>query len=134
MTQQNEPQSTRKTGQKTTKEIGAAAEEIVAKYLTSNHWEILERNFYIRGGEVDIIAKDPNHILVFVEVKLRSSNYFGEGVEQFTIQKRKRVKKAGLSYLQICQERYTSIRFDFISLGQHNAKWWIKHFKNVELT
>lgn len=125
MMQPNRTQSTRK--------IGGIGEDIAVRYLTANNWKILERNFYVRGGEIDIIAKDPSHILVFVEVKRRTSNHFGSGVEQFTTQKRKRVKKAGFSYLQICQERYTSIRFDFISLGQNNAKWRIKHFKNVEL-
>ncbi|MGN0690377.1 MAG: YraN family protein, partial [Oscillospiraceae bacterium] len=50
------------------KEIGYAGEKLVAEFLESRGCEILCRNFTIRGGEIDIVAKDGEY-LVFVEVK-----------------------------------------------------------------
>lgn len=53
-------------------ETGKIGEEIAVAYLKQNGYQIIERNFECRQGEIDIIAKDKND-LVFVEVKTRSS-------------------------------------------------------------
>lgn len=50
---------------------GARGEEIACLYLKKNGFEILRRNFYVRGGEIDIIAASPRGQIIFVEVKLR---------------------------------------------------------------
>ena len=55
------------------KERGALGEEIAAEYLRSIGYEILDRNFSVRGGEMDIIALDGD-VVVFVEVKTRIGN------------------------------------------------------------
>ncbi len=54
----------------TNREKGNLGEDIAAEYLQKLGYEILERNYTVRGGEIDIIAKDGNE-LVFVEVKTR---------------------------------------------------------------
>ena len=120
-----------------TRNIGAKGEDIVAEYLMQKGWRILERNFYTRIGEVDIIAVDygalvPN--LVFIEVKFRTSNKFGDGIEQFTRQKRLRVKKTSLHFLkrQTVAHNFGKIRFDFITVTQtSDGKFHMKHFKNI---
>ena len=65
---------------------GHHGEEFAVSFLRSLGWQIVERNFRIRGGEIDIIAieTDPTNeekTLVFVEVKTRSSADFGEPLE-----------------------------------------------------
>lgn len=58
------------------KEFGNKGEDIAIEYLEKRGYIILERNFYCRQGEIDIIAKDKNEI-VFIEVKSRSSIQYG---------------------------------------------------------
>ena len=131
--QSKELQSTRKAG-----EIG---EGIAKKYLIANNWKILARNFYVRGGEIDLIALDQN-CLVFIEVKFRTSDQFGKSTEQFSFQKKKRIKRASLKFLQrylsgelnLQSYKFNKTRYDFISVTKASSqKLKIKHFKNVEM-
>ncbi|MBT6068795.1 YraN family protein [Candidatus Peregrinibacteria bacterium] len=116
-----------------TREFGNMGEGLVEKHLILKGWKILEKNFTIRGGEIDLIAVDQG-CLVFIEVKTRTSKVFGEGVEQFGFKKRKRVKKTAMHFLEKTKIRYGSMRFDFISLEKmREGKWKLKHFKNVEM-
>ena len=65
---------------KTTREIGNEGEELACAYLESKGWRILERNYFFEKSEVDIIAYDDTAI-VFIEVKLRSSDKYGRPEE-----------------------------------------------------
>ena len=47
--------------------LGKTGEDIATQYLIQKGYKIVERNFYCRQGEIDIIAKDKNE-LVFIEV------------------------------------------------------------------
>ena len=58
------------------KEFGNTGEDIATEYLEKQGYIILERNFYCKQGEIDIIAKDKNEV-VFVEVKSRSDVGYG---------------------------------------------------------
>ena len=81
----------------TTKEIGDFGEKAAEDYLVEMDYLILERNYRLKFGEIDIIAaKDGG--LVFVEVKTRKSNLFGEPSEYVDRKKQERVKKACLLY------------------------------------
>lgn len=55
----------------TTREIGRFGEQVVCDYLKRKNCLILERNYFTRHGEIDIIAEDDTHLL-FIEVKTRS--------------------------------------------------------------
>ncbi len=50
-------------------QIGKIGEDIACKYLQDKGYTIIERNFRKKWGELDIIAKDPANVLVFIEVK-----------------------------------------------------------------
>lgn len=62
---------------------GRAAEEEVAKYLSSRGYKILDRNWKNRWGEIDIIA-ERNNCVHFVEVKYRTNNEQGSGLDYIT--------------------------------------------------
>ena len=58
------------------KELGKIGENIAISYLEKNKYDILERNFYCKQGEIDIIAKQKG-VIIFIEVKTRSNKRFG---------------------------------------------------------
>lgn len=73
-----------------TKDIGNIGEDIVAKFLQKNGYEIVKRNFTIKGGEIDIIAKKDD-TYSFVEVKTRKSNSLVSGENSITEAKKKHI-------------------------------------------
>lgn len=83
----------------TTTNTGNQGETLACEYLRSLGYTIQERNFRIRGGEIDIIAFD-NEDLVFVEVKTRYSHDFGLPIESITPWKIKFLLKSALFYIQ----------------------------------
>jgi putative endonuclease len=105
--------------------IGAAAEELAARHLLHHGLRIIERNFRVRGGEIDLIARD-GKALVFVEVRLRTRSDFGGAAASITGKKQQRIILAASHYLQAHGEQ--PCRFDCILLDALDAKAieWIK--------
>lgn len=92
--------------------LGGKGELIVEQLLKKNGYQILEKNYQTKVGEADLIAKNGN-LLVFVEVKTRTSNEFGSPAEAVGAQKRKRYVKLAEFYLLIHPEyRESFVRFD----------------------
>lgn len=81
----------------TTVTQGKYGEDLACEFLKKQGYKILERNFRIRGGEIDIIALD-NQTLVYVEVKARSSHQFGLPEESVTPWKLKFLERAAKFY------------------------------------
>lgn len=96
------------------KDIGKIGENAAAKFLIRKGYRILERNWRIRGGEIDIVATDGDTV-VFVEVKSRTSTEYGTGEEAITSWKIKRLINAAQAYLRYKGEDY-ECRFDVISI------------------
>ncbi|MBP0020113.1 MAG: YraN family protein [Cyanobacteria bacterium SBLK] len=70
-------------------EVGRLGEEVVADWLQSRNWEILHYRWYCRWGEIDLVARSPEPMLLFVEVKTRSSgNWDVNGLLAVNPQKR----------------------------------------------
>ncbi len=97
------------------KELGAKGEEIAVRYLKNRGYRIVERNYRIRLGEIDIIAEQGDD-LVFIEVKTRSDTLFGSPFESVTKQKQKQLSKVALEYInkQNCHNR--PARFDVVGI------------------
>lgn len=77
---------------------GAWGEEVSAGYLSSRGYRILERNYRIRGGEIDIVAEKGRYI-VFVEVKTRKSDRYGSAAEYVGLTKMERIRRTAEYYL-----------------------------------
>lgn len=75
------------------REIGDKYEEKAVKLLISRGYEILERNYRVKAGEIDIIAKFEDTI-VFVEVKYRKTLKYGYGLEAVDYRKIRRIYNA----------------------------------------
>lgn len=88
----------------TTQSSGKYGEDLACQYLKKQGYKILERNFRIRGGEIDIVAKDPAPDsagqIVFVEVKTRYSHEYGLPSEAITFWKIKSLIKTAQFYMQ----------------------------------
>ena len=83
---------------RTNKQIyGAKGEDLAASFLEKKGYKIIERNYHMRGGEIDIIALDSD-TLVFIEVKARSTEEFGSPLEAITYRKLKTLTKAAQFY------------------------------------
>lgn len=92
---------------------GSWGEEMACQHLISQGYKILKRNFHSKCGEIDIIAKDKNCI-VFVEVKTRKNNLYGNASEFVTKSKQRKIILTAQYYLRYCQE--TEMRFDVIEV------------------
>lgn len=113
----------------TNKDRGAKGEDLACKYLKSLGYQILERNFRIRGGEIDIIAKDKDQI-VFVEVKTRHSHEYGNPAEAVTFWKVKFLIRAAQFYLVKKGTADIPFRLDAVTVDFTNGQE-ITHFKNI---
>lgn len=80
------------------REIGTVYENKAVLFLQEKGCQILERNFYTRFGEIDIIAMDGDY-LVFVEVKYRKGAYQGAALEAVTPAKRRRIVQSARYYI-----------------------------------
>lgn len=111
-------------------ETGKKGESLAVKHLKKKGYEILETNWRFRRSEVDIIAKD-GPILVFIEVKTRSYDYFGKP-ESF-VSKRKKVLMMDAASAYMSKINHTwEIRFDIIGILLPKKKEAeIKHFEDA---
>jgi putative endonuclease len=111
-----------------TKIVGNAGEDLAARYLEKNGYQILERNVHFsRYCEIDIIAKIKDTI-VFVEVKTRKTNQFGQPFEAITKTKYDNIKKGVYLYLQ--EHKIKKYRIDVIGITL-KPELKIEHLKNV---
>ncbi len=78
-------------------ETGRLGEELTAYYLKRSGYDILRRNFRIKGGEIDIIAAKDG-IIAFVEVKTRDVNALESGAEAVKKRKRSLIIRAAQEY------------------------------------
>ena len=115
------------------KATGVLGEEIAVGFLTVRGYRILERNFRCRGGEVDIIARDPaDKSLVFIEVKARRGLAYGVPQLAVTPFKQRQVSKAALTWLSKNRLHDTNARFDVIAILLHtDAAHSIEHITNA---
>ncbi len=109
--------------------IGKEGEQIAVNYLKDLDYAIVETNWRFQKAEVDIIAKEHNY-LVFVEVKCRSSNAFGEPQTFVSEKKQMLFKDAAEGYLEL-KDLDCEIRFDIISVILSSQKAKIEHFKDA---
>ncbi len=99
--------------EKYNKVIGDKGEDAAVRYLKRNGYKILDRNYNVRGGEIDIVAKD-GEVIVFAEVKTRSSTDYGDPKEAVTYTKRQRLTKAAEHYMLKLGD--VPLRFDVIGV------------------
>lgn len=109
---------------------GKVGEEIASKFLKQKGYQILERNFQTREGEIDIIAKDKEEY-VFVEVKTRRNKKYGQPLDAIDKRKINHLKMVIRYYLYIHQLENQFIRIDVIEVKYLKNQIHIKHIKKA---
>ena len=98
------------------RKTGTEYEELAARWLTGKGFEILEKNYRCRIGEIDLIAREGGY-LVFVEVKYRRTADQGDPEEAVDQRKRRRIGQAAAYYLYLHGlPENTLCRFDVVAL------------------
>lgn len=114
---------------------GARAELEIAGQVTSRGWQLLDRNFRTRFGEIDLIALD-GVVLVFIEVKARTGTAFGLADETVGRRKLERIMSAAQSYIEQHPEYAESWwRVDLfaITLNRAGAVVACRQYENLTL-
>ncbi len=95
--------------------LGDKGEQTAAEFLEREGYEILHRNYRFGRGEVDLIARKDGTI-VFVEVKTRSSDRYGEPEEAVTPEKIRRIRRIASAYLSQRRIGECDCRFDVVAV------------------
>lgn len=110
---------------------GKLGEDMAEKYLLSQKYTILSRNYHSRFGEIDIIANDKGSI-VFIEVKTRTQSKFGSPLEAITKNKLFKMVKTSQFYLSANNLHGKFYRYDAVEVIFNNAeKPTINHLQNI---
>lgn len=113
------------------RKIGYTGEDVARTYLIKNGYHILEQNYKVVFGEIDIIA-EKNNCVCFIEVKSRKSNKYGLPEEAITPYKKNKIVKVAQLYIKQKKLEEKYFRFDVIALSfDHNLLKDFKHITNA---
>lgn len=105
------------------RKVGAEYETLAATFLMNQGYVILEKNFYSRFGEIDLIARD-GRTLVFAEVKYRRTNRYGYPEEAVTARK----QRAMIQTARIFMHKHgfdrsnVPVRFDVVCINEQGVR------------
>jgi putative endonuclease len=115
--------------------VGRHGEELAARHLEAAGLRILARNWRCREGELDIVARDGD-LLVFVEVKTRSSLAFGAPAEAVDRVKSARIRHLALRWIMAQRDEpgarfWEAVRFDVVSVVRGRDGFSVTHLPGV---
>lgn len=107
-------------------------EDLAVAFLEKKGYQILERDFRLRGGEVDIVARD-HECLVFIEVKMKNLHEADLQEEVISPEKIHLLKRTALFYCTQHQWNHRPYRIDKLTIDNSNSFFGpvVSHFKNV---
>lgn len=110
-------------------DLGRAGEELALAYLLKHKYKILDTNWRFGKDEIDIVCKKNNELII-VEVKTRSSNYFGEPEIFVNKNKQRFLIRAANAYIYK-QDIDLECRFDIISVLIMKGNTKITHIEDA---
>jgi len=110
--------------------LGRQGEDAAARYLEKNNYQILCRNYSCKLGEIDIVARERD-VIVFVEVRSRSSDNYGFPQESITSRKKVKLRQLALHYLKSAGMTNANCRFDVIAV-QLDGEGMLKKLEHIE--
>jgi len=112
-------------------DLGKKGEQLALDFLLKNEYIILEKNYRYLKAEVDIIAQK-GHVLVGVEVKTRSSDYFGDP-QDFISPKKIKLLVSAVDYYVVQRDLDVEVRFDIIAIITNKKETKIEHLEDAFL-
>ena len=113
----------------TPRELGCLGEDLAAKHLAALGWAVLERNVRLPGGEIDLVAREGDE-LVLVEVRTRSESRLQEASDTVGPEKLRRLVRAGRTY--VARRRYDGFwRIDLLALDRTGSGWSVHHHRDI---
>jgi putative endonuclease len=103
--------------------VGQNGEDAVARWYTAAGYTVLDRNWRVREGELDLVVRDASTI-AFCEVKTRRGEAFGLPVEAVTARKRQRLRLLAGRWLDTHDGAAPSLRFDVASVRPDGRGGW----------
>ena len=111
--------------------LGKSGEQAAAEYLESCGLRILERNWRSADGELDIVAVE-RHVPVVCEVKCRSGLRYGSPLEAVSPDKRSRLRRLAVQWLNAHGVRFDQVRIDVVGLiYEGTGGFTIEHIRGV---
>jgi len=111
--------------------LGQKGEKQAARYLKKKGYKVVTANYRCQYGEIDLIARDAD-ILIFIEVKTRTSTDFGGPAAAVGYRKQQQISKVAHHYLVTHHNDDVDARFDVISiLSPIGQKTEIEHITNA---
>lgn len=105
--------------------VGAAGEQQAVHYLEKQGYQLLQRNYHCRVGELDAIARAPGGEVVFIEIKWRAHECDGGGLAAVNRVKLQRMRVAATYWMAENPQRTkeaAGLRFDVIDVGPHGVR------------
>ena len=96
-------------------DLGRRGEALAARELRHRGYVILDRRWRCRIGEIDILARD-GEVLVVVEVKARSRSDYGPPIDAVDREKRRKLETLARAYLQAKRLQNVAVRFDLVGV------------------
>lgn len=113
------------------RQVGALGEELAEKYLKKQGYKILEKNYHAsKFSEIDIVARHKK-LLVFVEVKLRTSLKAGYGREAVNKRKQDNIRYGAQHYMCYKLKKEENCRFDVLEITFNDAVPEIQLIQNA---
>lgn len=112
------------------RQVGDWGERIAAAFLAAAGCKILEKNYKVKTGEIDLIVEE-RKALVFVEVKTRSSTAFGFAAQAVDLRKQRKIYRTAQWYLQATQQEQRPCRFDVIEVYKDGESFRIHRIQDA---
>lgn len=114
------------------KQIGAYGEALALRKYLAAGYDLIEKNYRCRFGEIDLIVSKDN-LLIFVEVRTKTTERYGYGEESITVKKKLTIKQVSQHYLlntQLMSKQELNVQYDVVAVYINIEKKlaWIKRF------
>jgi len=114
--------------------LGEKWERMAEMHLIQNGFHMIQRNYYTKMGEIDLIMKDVNGIYVFIEVKKRKGIDFGRPLEYISTRKMKKIIRTAEQYIAENELHSNDFRFDAVEIIEWgDGEIELNHIENIFL-
>ena len=108
------------------------AEELAERALLAKGYQLLARNYRLRGGEIDLVLRAPDATVVFVEVRQRLSSAFGGAGASISLAKQRRLRSTATHYLAtVAREPDATARFDAVLVTGEGPRARLSHVEDA---